>query len=42
MDEANRLCDRVAIINHGKIVAIDRPSKLKSIIKTTQVCRDKL
>jgi ABC-2 type transport system ATP-binding protein len=33
MDEANRLCDRVAIINHGKIVAIDRPSKLKNIIK---------
>jgi ABC-2 type transport system ATP-binding protein len=33
MDEANRLCDRVAIINHGKIAAIDRPSKLKNIIK---------
>ena len=33
MDEANRLCDRVAIINHGKIAAIDRPAKLKTIIK---------
>jgi ABC-2 type transport system ATP-binding protein len=33
MDEANRLCERVAIINHGKIAAIDRPSKLKNIIK---------
>jgi ABC-2 type transport system ATP-binding protein len=33
MDEANRLCDRVAIINHGKIAAIDRPAKLKDIIK---------
>jgi ABC-2 type transport system ATP-binding protein len=33
MDEANRLCDRVAIINHGKITAIDRPAKLKNIIK---------
>lgn len=33
MDEANRLCDRVAIINHGKIVAIDRPERLKKIIK---------
>lgn len=33
MEEANRLCDRVAIINHGKIVAIDRPEKLKNIIK---------
>ena len=33
MDEANRLCDRVAIISHGKIAAIDRPAKLKTIIK---------
>ncbi len=29
MDEANRLCDRVAIINKGKIVAIDAPEKLR-------------
>lgn len=29
MDEANELCDRVAIINHGKIAAIERPEKLK-------------
>jgi ABC-2 type transport system ATP-binding protein len=29
MDEANRLCDRIAIINHGKIVAIDSPERLR-------------
>ncbi|MCH7783459.1 ABC transporter ATP-binding protein [candidate division KSB1 bacterium] len=28
MEEAERLCDRVAIIDHGKIVAIDSPDKL--------------
>jgi len=30
MEEADRLCDRVAIIDHGKIVALDKPSTLKS------------
>jgi len=29
MEEANQLCNRVAIINHGKIAAIDAPEKLK-------------
>ncbi|NMB78374.1 MAG: ATP-binding cassette domain-containing protein, partial [Methanomicrobiales archaeon] len=29
MEEADRLCDRVAIIDHGKIVALDKPSELK-------------
>jgi len=29
MDEANQLCNRVAIINKGKIVAVDAPEKLK-------------
>ena len=28
MEEAERLCDRVAIIDHGKIVAIDSPDTL--------------
>jgi len=28
MEEAERLCDRVAIIDRGKIVALDTPSKL--------------
>jgi ABC-2 type transport system ATP-binding protein len=29
MDEANQLCNRVAIINKGRIVAIDAPEKLR-------------
>jgi len=29
MDEANQLCDRVAIINKSKIIAIDAPEKLR-------------
>jgi ABC-2 type transport system ATP-binding protein len=33
MEEANQLCDRVAIINNGKIAAIDRPEKLKAATK---------
>ncbi len=28
MEEAERLCDRVAIINHGEIIATDSPEKL--------------
>lgn len=30
MDEADRLCDRVAIIDRGRIVAIDTPASLKA------------
>ena len=29
MDEADRLCNRVAIIDHGKIIALDTPGNLK-------------
>jgi ABC-2 type transport system ATP-binding protein len=32
MEEANLLCDEVAIINHGKIAAIDSPEKLRTKI----------
>jgi len=35
IEEANLLCDRVAIMNYGKIVAIDRPEKLKHTIEST-------
>jgi len=28
MEEAERLCDRVAIVDHGKVVALDTPEKL--------------
>lgn len=36
IEEANVLCDRVAIIYKGKIVAIDTPEKLKSTIESVQ------
>ncbi len=29
MEEADKLCDRVAIINHGKIIVTDKPEDLK-------------
>ena len=32
MDEADRLCDRVAIVDHGKLVALDSPLRLKAAI----------
>jgi ABC-2 type transport system ATP-binding protein len=32
MDEADRLCDRVAIVDHGLLVALDSPMKLKASI----------
>ena len=32
MGEADMLCDRIGIIDHGKIVALDTPTKLKSNI----------
>lgn len=30
MEEAEKLCDRVAIMDSGKIITIDSPSSLKS------------
>jgi ABC-2 type transport system ATP-binding protein len=36
MDEADQLCDRVAFINNGKIVAVDTPNKLKAMVKETE------
>ena len=32
MEEADQLCDRVAIIDKGRIVALDTPEKLKGIV----------
>jgi ABC-2 type transport system ATP-binding protein len=34
--EANLLCDRVAIINHGQIAAIDTPEQLKAAFRRVQ------
>jgi len=36
ISEADKLCDRVAIINKGQIATIDSPEKLKSTIQSTQ------
>jgi len=32
MDEADKLCDRIAIVDHGKLVALDTPANLKASI----------
>ena len=32
MDEADKLCDRIAIVDHGKLMALDSPVKLKASI----------
>jgi len=37
MDEADQLCDRVAFINNGNIVAVDTPNRLKAMIKETEL-----
>ena len=36
LEEANQLCDRVAIINHGQIAAIDTPEHLKRAFQSVQ------
>jgi ABC-2 type transport system ATP-binding protein len=36
IEEASQMCDRVAIINHGKIAAIDTPEKLKRTAESLQ------
>jgi len=36
IEEANQLCDRVAIINNGKIAAIDTPEQLKKAFQKVQ------
>jgi ABC-2 type transport system ATP-binding protein len=33
MDEADRLSDRIAIMDHGKIVVLDSPPKLKETLE---------
>ena len=36
LEEANQLCDRVAIIDHGQIAAIDTPERLKQSFRRVQ------
>jgi len=37
MDEADRLCDRIAIVDHGKLVALDSPTALKNSVPGNNV-----
>src|SRR5262249_62372371 len=37
MDEAGRLCDRIAIVDHGKLVALDSPMALKASVPGSNV-----
>jgi ABC-2 type transport system ATP-binding protein len=37
MDEADRLCDRIAIVEHGKLAALDTPTRLKDSVPGTEV-----
>jgi ABC-2 type transport system ATP-binding protein len=37
MDEADRLCNRIAIVDHGKLVALDTPESLKASVPGTNV-----
>ena len=39
MEEAERLCDRVAVIDHGRVVALDSPSGLTGRVGGEQVLR---
>jgi ABC-2 type transport system ATP-binding protein len=37
MDEADRLCDRIAIVDHGTLVALDTPANLKQSVPGNNV-----
>jgi len=37
MFEADALCDRIAVINHGRIIALDTPSGLKTHVRDLNV-----
>jgi ABC-2 type transport system ATP-binding protein len=39
MEEADQLCDRIAIVDHGRIVALDTPTALKRTIRAEEVVR---
>jgi len=39
MEEADQLCDRIAIVDHGRIVALDTPTRLKQTIGANEVVR---
>lgn len=35
MDEADKLCDRIAIVDHGRLMALDSPLRLKTSVPGT-------
>jgi ABC-2 type transport system ATP-binding protein len=37
MDEADKLCDRVAIVDHGELKALDTPMRLKMSVPTENI-----
>ncbi|HYL09352.1 MAG TPA: ATP-binding cassette domain-containing protein [Candidatus Acidoferrales bacterium] len=37
MDEADKLCDRIAIVDHGNLAALDTPTQLKDSVPGTDV-----
>jgi len=37
MDEADKLCDRIAIVDHGKLAALDTPMRLKDSVPGTEI-----
>ena len=37
MDEADKLCDRIAIVDHGELKALDTPMRLKMSVPTDNV-----
>lgn len=37
MDEADNLCERIAIVDHGKLVALDTPTKLKDSVTAADI-----
>ena len=42
LDEANRLCQRVAIINHGRIIAIDPPETIRRTASELRIVEARL
>jgi ABC-2 type transport system ATP-binding protein len=36
MAEADKLCDRIAIVDHGKVIALDTPQGLRSLLPGSQ------
>jgi ABC-2 type transport system ATP-binding protein len=42
MEEADQLCDRIAVVDHGRIVALDTPERLKRGLHATEVVRVEL